>query len=66
MSDVRWFQEAFGPVLQTVRVVASEQSRQQRGWVFTPGEPLTTLVPKAWSLHRPATPPVDQATCSRA
>lgn len=53
MSDVRWFQEAFGPVLQTVRVVASEQSRQQRGWVFTPGEPLTTLVPKAWSLHRP-------------
>lgn len=37
LSDVQWFQEAYGPVLQTVRVVASEQSRQQRGWVFTPG-----------------------------
>lgn len=37
MSDVQWFQEAYGAVTQTVRVVASEQSRQQRGWVFTPG-----------------------------
>ncbi|XP_039705739.1 phosphomevalonate kinase isoform X2 [Pteropus medius] len=37
MSDVQWFREAYGPVMQTVRVVASEQSRQQRGWVFTPG-----------------------------
>ncbi|XP_042537324.1 phosphomevalonate kinase [Dipodomys spectabilis] len=37
VSDIRWFQEAYGAVAQTVRVVASEQSRQQRGWVFTPG-----------------------------
>lgn len=37
MSDVQWFREAYGAVTQTVRVVASEQSRQQRGWVFTPG-----------------------------
>lgn len=37
MSDIQWFQEAYGAVAQTVRVVASEQSRQQRGWVFTPG-----------------------------
>lgn len=37
MSDIHWFQEAYGAVAQTVRVVASEQSRQQRGWVFTPG-----------------------------
>lgn len=37
MSDFQWFREAYGPVMQTVRVVASEQSRQQRGWVFTPG-----------------------------
>ncbi|XP_060057523.1 phosphomevalonate kinase isoform X2 [Erinaceus europaeus] len=36
-SDIQWFQEAYGPVTQTVRVVALEQSRQQRGWVFTPG-----------------------------
>ncbi|OBS83132.1 hypothetical protein A6R68_22910 [Neotoma lepida] len=37
VSDIQWFQEAYGAVTQTVRVVASEQSRQQRGWVFTPG-----------------------------
>lgn len=37
MTDFQWFQDAYGPVVQTVRVVASEQSRQQRGWVFTPG-----------------------------
>ncbi|XP_042135328.1 phosphomevalonate kinase isoform X2 [Peromyscus maniculatus bairdii] len=36
-SDIQWFQEAYGAVTQTVRVVASEQSRQHRGWVFTPG-----------------------------
>lgn len=39
MSDLQWFREAYGAVTQTVRVVASEQSRQQRGWAFTPGEP---------------------------
>ncbi|XP_054567976.1 phosphomevalonate kinase isoform X2 [Eptesicus fuscus] len=37
VSDIQWFREAYGAVTQTVRVVASEQSRQQRGWVFTPG-----------------------------
>ncbi|XP_036199815.1 phosphomevalonate kinase isoform X7 [Myotis myotis] len=37
LSDVQWFREAYGSVTQTVRVVASEQSRQQRGWAFTPG-----------------------------
>lgn len=57
MSDVQWFREAYGAVTQTVRVVASEQSRQQRGWVFTPGEPVTTFAPKL------APPPVDQAAC---
>ncbi|KAM4861769.1 phosphomevalonate kinase isoform 2-T2 [Thomomys bottae] len=36
LSDIQWFQEAYGAVAQTVRVVASEQSRQRRGWVFTP------------------------------
>ncbi|XP_036906524.1 phosphomevalonate kinase [Sturnira hondurensis] len=36
-SDVQWFRETYGAVTQTVRVVALEQSRQQRGWVFTPG-----------------------------
>ncbi|XP_036298343.1 phosphomevalonate kinase isoform X2 [Pipistrellus kuhlii] len=37
VSDVQWFREAYGAVTQTVRVVASEQARQQRGWAFTPG-----------------------------
>lgn len=37
ISDIQWFQEVYGTVTQTVRVVASEQSRQQRGWAFTPG-----------------------------
>ncbi|XP_023598338.1 phosphomevalonate kinase isoform X2 [Trichechus manatus latirostris] len=37
VSDIQWFREAYGASAQTVRVVASEQSRQQRGWVFTTG-----------------------------
>lgn len=37
MSDIQWFQETYGPLTRTVRVVAEEKSRQQRGWVFTPG-----------------------------
>ncbi|XP_070310517.1 phosphomevalonate kinase-like isoform X2 [Odocoileus virginianus] len=37
VSDIQWFQEAYGDVTQMVRVVATEESRQQRGWVFTPG-----------------------------
>ncbi|KAM5293933.1 phosphomevalonate kinase isoform 1-T2 [Glossophaga mutica] len=37
VSDIQWFREAYGAVTQTVRVVALEQSRRQRGWVFTPG-----------------------------
>ncbi|XP_075418675.1 phosphomevalonate kinase isoform X1 [Tenrec ecaudatus] len=36
-SDIQWFREVYGAVTQTVRVMASEQSRQQRGWVFTQG-----------------------------
>ncbi|XP_032254595.1 phosphomevalonate kinase [Halichoerus grypus] len=36
-SDIQWFREAYGAVTRTVRVVALEQSRQQRGWVFTAG-----------------------------
>uniref|UniRef100_A0A8I5NWV6 Phosphomevalonate kinase n=1 Tax=Papio anubis TaxID=9555 RepID=A0A8I5NWV6_PAPAN len=36
VSDIQWFREAYGAMTQTVRVVALEQSRQQRGWVFTP------------------------------
>ncbi|XP_077757003.1 phosphomevalonate kinase isoform X8 [Canis aureus] len=42
VSDIQWFREAYGALTQTVRVVASEQSRQQRGWVFTTGLTLVT------------------------
>ncbi|XP_068934121.1 phosphomevalonate kinase isoform X3 [Petaurus breviceps papuanus] len=35
VSDIQWFQSSFGDVTQLVRVVASEESRRQRGWVFT-------------------------------
>ncbi|XP_004629859.1 phosphomevalonate kinase [Octodon degus] len=37
VSDIQWFQEAYGAVMQTVRIMASVESRQQRGWVFMPG-----------------------------
>ncbi|KAM9294580.1 phosphomevalonate kinase-like [Gastrophryne carolinensis] len=35
-SDVDWFRSAYGSVTQTVRVVASEETRRSRGWVYTP------------------------------
>ncbi|XP_069805272.1 phosphomevalonate kinase [Dendropsophus ebraccatus] len=35
-SDVDWFRAAYGDVTQTVRVVASEETRRSRGWVYTP------------------------------
>ncbi|XP_074079472.1 phosphomevalonate kinase [Macrotis lagotis] len=37
VSDIQWFQSSFGDVTQLVRVVASEESRRLRGWVFTAG-----------------------------
>lgn len=59
MSDLQWFREAYGAVVQTVRVAASEQSRRQRGWAFTPGELLTAFAPRARNTadHPPADQP---------
>lgn len=37
-SDVEWFQDAYGDAVQTVRVVASEETRKRRNWVFVTGE----------------------------
>ncbi|XP_018421906.1 PREDICTED: phosphomevalonate kinase [Nanorana parkeri] len=34
-SDVEWFVSSYGVVTQTVRVVASEETRRSRGWVYT-------------------------------
>ncbi|OCT69593.1 hypothetical protein XELAEV_18040904mg [Xenopus laevis] len=36
-SDIDWFRSEYGAVLQTVRVEASEETREARGWVYTPG-----------------------------
>ncbi|XP_056366655.1 phosphomevalonate kinase [Oenanthe melanoleuca] len=37
LSDVEWFRDAYGAVVQTVRVVASEETRKRRNWVFVTG-----------------------------
>ncbi|XP_032938716.1 phosphomevalonate kinase [Catharus ustulatus] len=34
LSDVEWFRDAYGDVVQTVRVVAAEETRKRRNWVF--------------------------------
>lgn len=38
LSDVEWFRDAYGDVVQTVRVVATEETRKRRNWVFVTGE----------------------------
>ncbi|KAM4665067.1 phosphomevalonate kinase [Discoglossus pictus] len=35
-SDVDWFLSSYGDLAQTVRIVASEDARRARGWVYTP------------------------------
>merc|ERR1719445_107147 len=35
-TDFKYFKENFGEKVRTVRIVASEQARSKRGWVFTP------------------------------
>ncbi|NXL75972.1 PMVK kinase, partial [Leptocoma aspasia] len=37
LSDVQWFRDAYGDVVQTVRVVATEETRKMRNWVFVTG-----------------------------
>ncbi|XP_051497081.1 phosphomevalonate kinase isoform X2 [Apus apus] len=37
LSDVEWFRDVYGDVVQTVRVVASEETRKRRDWVFVAG-----------------------------
>lgn len=38
LSDVEWFRDVYGDVVQTVRVVATEETRKRRNWVFVAGE----------------------------
>ncbi|NXJ70392.1 PMVK kinase, partial [Rostratula benghalensis] len=37
LSDVEWFREVYGEAVQTLRVVATEETRKRRNWVFVPG-----------------------------
>jgi hypothetical protein len=36
-SDMKWFKENYGTAVKTVRVLADDDVRRQRGWVFTAG-----------------------------
>lgn len=38
LSDVEWFQDVYGAAVQLVRVVATEETRKRRNWVFIVGE----------------------------
>ncbi|XP_075580626.1 phosphomevalonate kinase isoform X2 [Pelecanus crispus] len=37
VSDVEWFRDVYGDVVQTVRVAATEETRKRRNWVFVAG-----------------------------
>uniref|UniRef100_A0A8C2TTB3 Phosphomevalonate kinase n=2 Tax=Coturnix japonica TaxID=93934 RepID=A0A8C2TTB3_COTJA len=37
LSDVEWFRDAYGAMVLTVRVTASEETRRKRSWVFVAG-----------------------------
>ncbi|KAM9514907.1 phosphomevalonate kinase isoform 2-T2 [Guaruba guarouba] len=37
LSDVEWFRDVYGDVVQTVRIVATEETRKRRNWVFVAG-----------------------------
>lgn len=59
MSDIQWFQEAYGAVTQTVRGGHGGEPAAA-GLVFTPGELLTTSAP-GLSMQA-GWPTVDRAT----
>ncbi|XP_014816718.1 PREDICTED: phosphomevalonate kinase [Calidris pugnax] len=46
LSDVEWFRDVYGDAVQTVRVVATEETRKRRNWVFVAGEQGST---SSWS-----------------
>ncbi|XP_068271058.1 phosphomevalonate kinase isoform X2 [Nyctibius grandis] len=37
LSDVEWFRDVYGAAVQTVRVVATEETRKRRNWAFVTG-----------------------------
>ncbi|XP_040394545.1 phosphomevalonate kinase isoform X1 [Cygnus olor] len=55
LSDVEWFRDVYGDAVQTVRVVASEETRKRRNWVFVAGErALLPVTPQPNLGHRSA------------
>jgi phosphomevalonate kinase len=36
-TDLKWFKKNYGTAVKTVRVLADDDVRSKRGWVFTPG-----------------------------
>lgn len=36
-TDIKWFKENYGDTVRTFRIVANDESRKRRGWVFTEG-----------------------------
>uniref|UniRef100_A0A8C3IRL2 Phosphomevalonate kinase n=1 Tax=Chrysemys picta bellii TaxID=8478 RepID=A0A8C3IRL2_CHRPI len=62
LSDVEWFQDVYGSTVQLVRVVATEETRKRRNWVFivacVDGQGLGHLHPLylsswTWRLDQP-------------
>lgn len=52
LSDVEWFRDVYGDAVQTVRVVASEETRKRRNWVFVAGErALLPITPQPNPVH---------------
>ncbi|NXH10456.1 PMVK kinase, partial [Bucco capensis] len=37
LSDVEWFRDVYGAAVHTVRVVATEETRRRRNWLFVAG-----------------------------
>uniref|UniRef100_A0A670YJ89 Phosphomevalonate kinase n=1 Tax=Pseudonaja textilis TaxID=8673 RepID=A0A670YJ89_PSETE len=37
-SDVEWFRDVYGDLVQIVRVIATEETRRRRNWVFVTGK----------------------------
>ncbi|KAJ0175185.1 hypothetical protein K1T71_009326 [Dendrolimus kikuchii] len=36
-TDVRWFKENYGDLIKTIKIIADEDTRKQRGYQFKPG-----------------------------
>ncbi|CAG4965661.1 unnamed protein product [Parnassius apollo] len=36
-TDIKWFKENYGPLLKTIRIIADEETRKERGFDFQAG-----------------------------